>query len=730
MRLKRLAGGGVLANKGAMTIYGRIFLISAFFLAVLHLTGLAATARAQTVVETEYATTELLAETDGVVPGETLWFAFRQEVREGWHVFWENPGDAGLPLELRWTLPEGFAAGDILHPIPKYIPVGPLASFAHEGEPVFLTSVTAPADLQPGQHATFSVDASWQVCEEICVPEDGRFSLTLPIATPAEVARPHQSVFEAARAALPAAFDGDAAFAARGGAYVLDMQAPEGFSAEGAFFFPAPEGLIKPAGEQEATVADGRLTVSMTPGYAPEYDADALKGVLAFAGADGARRGLAVRAAVDGPLASPQDAPAVPLASAEANIPLLFVLAFFGGLILNIMPCVFPIIFVKAASLMQTAGEDMARVRRHGVLYTAGVVATFLLMGAVLLILRAGGEQLGWGFHLQSPLVTALSAYVLFMVGLNLAGLFSVGEGLAGVGDGLASRGGGIGAFFTGALAVVVAAPCIGPLLTAPIGAVVLQPPAIGLSILVAMALGLAAPYLALTLAPGLGRALPRPGAWMTVMKQALAFPVFAAAAYFLWVFAQQTTATGLALILAGGVLLAFAAWLFEISKGEGGRAFAVRALSALAVLVALAPLTRLEPAAASTASADDLQRHGAFEAEPYSAEALAAYRAAGAPVFVDFTAAWCVTCQFNKATVFSSRDLARDFEREGVVFMVADWTLRDAAITEALQGFGASGVPLYAYYAPDGGVEVLPLPLTREGVRKTVLGERAAGQS
>ena len=723
MRLNRLADGAALANKGAMKTYARILFVSAFFLAVLQLAGLAPTAHAQTVVETEYATTELLAETDGVVPGQTLWFAIRQEVREGWHVFWENPGDAGLPLELNWTLPEGFAAGEILHPIPKYIPVGPLASFAHEGEPVFLTPVTVPADLQPGREAAFSVDASWQVCEEICVPEDGRFSLTLPVVTPAEISRPHRSVFDAARAALPAAFDGEAAFAARGGAYVLDMRAPEGFSADGAFFFPAPEGLIKPAGEQKTTIADDRLTISMTPGYAPEYDANALKGVLVFAGADGVRRGLALTARVDAPLAPPREAPAVPLAGSDANLPLLFALAFFGGLILNVMPCVFPIIFVKAASLMQTAGEDMARVRRHGVLYTAGVVATFLLMGAVLLVLRAGGEQLGWGFHLQSPPVVALSAYVLFMVGLNLAGLFTVGEGLAGAGDGLAARGGGAGAFFTGALAVVVAAPCIGPLLTAPVGAVVLQPPAIGLSILVAMALGLAAPYLALTLAPGLGRALPRPGPWMAVMKQALAFPVFAAAVYFLWVFAQQTTATGLALILGGGVLLAFAGWLFEMSKGEGARAFAVRIVSGLAALVALAPLTRLEPAAASTAGAGEAQRHGAFEAEPYSAEALDAYRAAGAPVFVDFTAAWCVTCQFNKATVFSSRDLARDFDREGVVFMVADWTLRDADITEALQAFGASGVPLYAYYAPDGGVEVLPLPLTREGVRKTVLG-------
>lgn len=702
----------------AKSIAVSLTLIAALFAALAPIGG----ARAQTAVETEYAFTEFVPEADGVVPGETLWIAIRQEVREGWHVFWENPGDAGLPLAIEWTLPEGFEAGEPLHPSPEYIPVGPLASFAHEGEPVFLLPLTAPQDAAPGEAIDIEASASWQACEDICVPEEGRFSFSLSVVEEAAPIAAHAPLFAAARAALPSVFEGEAAFSVRGGAYVLELEPPEGFTDKDAFFFPAVEGLITPAAPQAIIARDGALTIEMEPGYLAGYEGETLRGVLAFADDGGARHGIEIAASVSGTIAPPSSLPAFSTASAgETGLLLLFVFAFFGGVILNVMPCVFPIIFVKAASLMQAAGEDMTKIRVHGALYTAGVVATFLAMGGVLLLLRAGGEQLGWGFHLQSPFIVALSAYVLFMVGLNLAGLFHVGESLAGTGESLASRGGGAGAFFTGALAVVVAAPCIGPLLTAPMGAVLLQPPVIGLAILTVMALGLAAPYLALTLAPALGRALPKPGPWMSVLKQALSFPVFAAAAYFLWVFAQQANASGLAFMLSGGVLLALAAWLFEVSKGAGPRFLIVRGLAALLAFGAIAPLTRIEPAVAAFAS-DGGAPHGAFMAEPFSAEALEAHREAGTPVFVDFTAAWCVTCQFNKLTVFSSEELADDFERAGVVFMVADWTLRDPKITSALEAFGASGVPLYAFYPAGRAPEVLALPLTRESVRERVL--------
>ncbi len=691
-------------------------------LAAILSAGAIGAAAAQTRVDNDYTTTEIIPETNGFVAGETTWFAIRQEVREGWHVFWTNPGDAGLPLDLNWALPQGFAAGDILHPVPEFIPVGPLASFAHEGTPVFLIPVAAPENLVVGETISIAIDATWQACEDICVPEDGHFEFTAPVIDASQHRKTRPAIFDAARGALPAPFDAGATLATRNGSYVLDFPVIDGLAGDSVFFFPEPEGLIEPAGKQRATIADGVMSISMKPGYLDGYAEDALYGVLTYLDGSGVRHGAAINADVPEPVVKPSSDVAARVAAADANIPLLLVLAFAGGMILNLMPCVFPILFVKAASLMQSAGEDRAAVRLHGLLYTAGVLSTFLLIGGLLLALRAGGAQLGWGFHLQSPVVVALSAYVLLLVGLNLSGVYIVGERFAGTGQSLAGRHGGLGAFFTGALTVVVAAPCIGPLLSAPLGAALLQPAIIGLAIFAALAFGLAAPYLTLSLSPGLGRLLPRPGPWMKVLKQALAFPVFAAAAYFLWVFSQQSDASGLAFVLSGAVFLAFSAWLFEISKGDGVRALILRAFSAFFVLAALAPLMRLE--ANQTTIAGDGDVYGAVTSEPFSAAALDDYRAAEVPVFIDFTAAWCVTCQFDKMRVFSNRDLARAFDRNGVVLMIADWTVRDPEITAALQSFGASGVPLYVYYPASGTAQIMPLPLTRKSVMTAISGQ------
>ena len=696
----------------------RIVSSLAFILAA----GVLSAAAAQSRVDNDYTTTEIILETNGFVAGETTWFAIRQEVREDWHVFWTNPGDAGLPLDLNWELPQGFEAGDILHPIPGFIPVGPLASFAHEGTPVFLIPVAAPENLVVGETISIAIDATWQACEEICVPENGRFEFTAPVIDVSQRENIRPEIFDGARAALPVPFNDEATLALRNGSYVLDIPAIEGLANDGVFFFPGPEGLIEPAGRQRVTIADGVMSIAMNPGYLDGYAEDAVYGVLTYLDGRGARRGAAITADVPEPIVKPSSDRAARLAAADANIPLLLAMAFAGGMILNLMPCVFPILFVKAASLMQSGGENRAAVRLHGLLYTAGVLSTFLLIGGLLLALRAGGAQLGWGFHLQSPAVVALSAYVLLLVGLNLSGVYIIGERFAGTGQSLAGRRGGLGAFFTGALTVVVAAPCIGPLLSAPLGAALLQPAIIGMAIFVTLALGLATPYLALSLSPALGRLLPRPGPWMKVLKQALAFPVFAAAAYFLWIFSQQSDASGLAFVLSGAVFLAFSAWLFEISKGDGVQALIVRALSAFFVLAALAPLLRLE--ADQTSTAGDGEAYGAVTAEPFNAAALDEYRAAGIPVFIDFTAAWCVTCQFDKVRVFSSRDLARAFDRNGVVLMVADWTIRDPEITAALQSFGASGVPLYVYYPTSGAAQIMPLPLTQKSVMAAISGQ------
>ncbi|MAW78870.1 MAG: thiol:disulfide interchange protein [Parvularcula sp.] len=692
-----------------------IVALSTAFLAML------SAASAQTRVENDYTATEIAPEAAGFVPGGTLWFAIRQEIRPGWHVFWTNPGDAGLPLRLDWSLPQGFEAGEILHPAPEFIPVGPLASYAHEGAPVFLVPVTVPEDANPGETVDIDIHASWQACEEICVPEKGRFSFSVPVLETGAMEPARRVLFSLARAKLPKAYEERGRIAVEDGAYVLTVAAPQGFTEKNAFFFARPEGVVSPPAPQEMEVEDGVLRIAMQPGWVERYDEETFSGVLTFS-EDAGRRALAVTADVAEPLIKPGAPPEAP-PQKEPSLPLLFLFAFLGGVILNVMPCVFPVVFIKAASFMQSAREHPGAVRLHGLLYMAGVLSTFLLMGGALLALRAGGAEFGWGFHLQSPWVVALSAYVLLLVGLNLAGLYSVGGGIAGAGQKLAAKPGGLGAFFTGALAVLVAAPCIGPLLSAPMGAALLLPPVAGLLIFALLGLGLAAPYVILSFVPGLGARLPRPGPWMIIFKQALSFPVFAAAAYFLWVLAQQATGAGLAAVLAGGVLLAFSAWVFDHSRGANLRALILRVLSALAAVMALAPLLRLEPAVQATAGQADLGSYGALRAETYDADALQAYRNQGTPVFIDFTAAWCVTCQFNKMTVFSDRAVARAFDESGTVFMVADWTVRDPEITEALAGFGASGVPLYVYYGPSGEASVLPLPLTKKSVLRAVSG-------
>ncbi len=681
--------------------------------------SLCASAFAADFVATEHAQTRLVSERTGFAPGETVWVALSQKLQEGWHVYWKNPGDSGLPLELKWTLPAGYSAGDVVYPTPEPISVGPLVNFGFHGEPIFLVPITAPADAQSGAAVEVKLTARWLICAEICVPEEGDFSFMLPVSDAPETNADEAGLFAKARAATPVAFTGEAAFNADKDKLVLRAAPME--KARDAYFFPTTEGLTEPAAKQRLALKDSAVTVTMTPG--PVYEPNGLatlEGVLLLTGKDGKKQGYEIKAAKsETSLAASAAGGAPGAARSSGGLPILLVTAFLGGIILNVMPCVFPIIFIKAASLLSDAQRDARIARSHGLFYGAGVIATFAALGLLLLALRAGGEQLGWGFHLQSPVVVMLSAYVLLMMGLNLSGVFHVGSSVQGVGGGLADRGGPVGSFFTGALAVFVTAPCIGPLLTAPMGAALLLPPAEGMLIFVAMALGLAAPYVALSFIPALGRLLPRPGPWMITLKQVLAFPVFGAAAYFLWVLAQQTGPEGLAKALAGGLLLAFAAWLFEQSKTSGKSAL-IRIGAAVAAIAAIAPIVTLKLVDSAQAAEG---KHGAIESAPYGGAELAALRAEGRPVFIDFTAAWCVTCQFNKLTVFSSAGLAKAFSENNVAFLVADWTTRDPEVTKALAEFGASGVPLYVYYPPAGEPRVLPLPLSERDILNALKG-------
>ncbi len=657
-------------------------------------------AAAQSVAVTDHARTTLYAEAMGVAPGGTVRLALHQTLEKGWHVYWKNPGDSGLPLETLWTLPDGAGVSAVDYPTPERIEIGPLVNYGHEGEPVFLATLTAPANTPPGSAIDIALEATWLICAEICVPETGLFSLSIPVVADPAPDAVSAAIFSAADAAAPP----PAAAVFRIDAGVLAIEA-EGLAegATGAYFFPEADNIVAPSAAQrfERRGDSVRLTASTS---SAEADAP-LKGVILVETPAGAR-GYAIEADIDGSLSvAAASGPIVAAAAPTASLAGLLVAALLGGALLNLMPCVFPILFVKAASIAST-GANAGAMRRHGVLYAAGVLVTFAALGATLVGLRAAGEGLGWGFHLQSPIVVALSAYVLFAVGLNLAGAFSIGGGFQNVGAGLVTAAkGDLAAFLTGVLAVFVAAPCVGPFLTAPIGAAAVLPPVAGMAIFLTMGLGLAAPYLALTFSPALARRLPKPGPWMERFRQALAFPVFAAAAYFLWVLSAQTGGPGLALALGGLVFLGMATRLWEWGRTAGW----ARAGAALALLAALVPAVHLRPAAAVSA----VSGYGGAATVAFDAADIDRRRAAGEAIFIDFTAAWCVICQVNKATVFSSKRVADAFARANVTLAVADWTNRDEGIERALASFGANGVPLYVFYPPGAPPVILPQPLT-----------------
>ena len=686
------------------------------------------------MVETGHAKSQLLSNKAAISPGETLTLALHQELQKDWHVYWQNPGDSGLPLSLRWSLPTGYVSGDIQYPVPHRVPLGPLVNYGHEGVVTFLTDITAPMEAVPGTELVFEVDATWLICADICVPEDAHFSLSLDVVeAPVSAAPAAQRIFASARTNLPLAQAPDmiAAWADIDGSPVLSVRTAIIEQAENLYFFEGVGGTIEPSAPQKVIKEGDTAYLFFTPGF--EYTPETLvtlEGVLAWkqdgyhgmmisaaSGATIPQSVLTKRAAkATGQVATANpetenEPSAVPIAHTTGLLAILG-LSLLGGIILNIMPCVFPVVFLKAASLAKSASEDRATIIRHGFLYTLGILIAFLAMAGLLMALRAGGEQIGWGFHLQSPVTVSVFAVVILLVGLNLAGLFEMGTSVQGVGSGLAAKGGNAGAFFTGLLAVAVAAPCIGPFLGVPVGYALSASPAIGFMVFGLIGLGLALPYLLISLMPGIANILPRPGPWMETFKQLMAFAMFATLIWLIWTLTIQAGTHGLVLLLIALLLAGFAAWAFGKAQIGGGLVLRVLALLALIgagwVIMDITAVARA-PLATSAPGEGDMTQ---LPTVAYSEMALADYRAAGTPVFVDFTAAWCVTCQFNKQTVLKRPQIIKAFHEKNVIYMVADWTVQDPEITKALEKQGRSGVPLYLYYAP-GVDQPLVLPQT-----------------
>jgi thiol:disulfide interchange protein DsbD len=676
--------------------------------------GAASAAADQALVRTEHVTARLLAERPVVSPGEALDLALVFDLAPGWHTYWRNPGDSGEPPRVEWTLPDGPIVGPIRWPWPSLIRVGPLANYGYSGQAVHLFRLRVPSDWPVGEPLTIAADAHWLVCEEACIPEQGRFSFQLDVVDHPPVVPDVQAdgsqIFAEARRRLPVSEPILGRLRAEDGRLWLGVpteRLPETLT--GAWFFAGRWGLIDHAADQPRRLEDGTLTLELTPG---EASADHLEGVLVVDSGDRAR---AFR--VEAQLAGNGSALGQPSADAETRLalPSALLFAVLGGLILNLMPCVFPVLAIKALGLARQAGASRSARLAHGLFYTAGVLTFFALVAGLLLVLRAAGAAIGWGFQLQSPVFVALMAYLFLVLGLALAGGLTLGTRLMGIAGaaGVPADRGHHGAFITGGLAALVAAPCTAPFMGAALGYALVQPWYIALAVMLALGLGLALPFLLLALAPGFAARLPRPGAWMEVLKQVLAFPLFATAAWLAWVLSVQTGSTGIGSLLAGAVTLVFGLWLLERGRGVGGGWLLLTRVLGFASLAAALGLAigtaRLDSAPVEAAATDGLQ------AEPWSPARLAEIRAEGRPVLVNMTAAWCITCLVNERVALDTDAVTEAMSAADVRYLKGDWTNRDPAITDYLAGFGRSGVPIYVLYPAHGSPRVLPQLLTEQ---------------
>jgi len=686
---------------------------------------------------TERIEAELVPMSAWAAPGSTAVVAVKQTIRPDWHTYWRNPGDSGGATTLTWTLPQGARAGDIVWPLPERQRISGLMNYGYSGEVWLPVPIEIPATARAGTVLPLTVKASFFVCSaEMCVPEDLTLRLDLPVREgAAPLDRRHGAAITAVLEQAPRPAGLEARIALEDG--VLTLSAAGGPLAGRdpgpGYFFPYTGGVIDHAASQTGAWGPQGLSLRLSPGG--ETRAAGLtgpvEGVLATAhGAWEIRAGAGVPlvgTSGSGVLAAAADgadrAAGGPQPAADADLAIFaqaLLFAVLGGLILNLMPCVFPILAMKAASLAASA-HDARHARRDGLAFLAGVLATFLLLAGGLLALRATGEAVGWGFQLQSPPVTAGLALLMLAVALNLSGVFHVGGGLQGVGSGPLSRlPGGLGAFFTGALAVIVAAPCTAPFMAFALGAALVMPWPMALLVFLGLGLGLALPFVVVSLSPGLLAKLPRPGPWMERLKGLLAFPMYATALWLAWVFGRQTGADALGLLFAAGLLLALGVWL--IGGGQTERAFGRRGVFHLTAGVAallLAGAALIVAARApvpATGPAASVEGAGPTSA-PWSTTAVEAALAQGRPVLVNFTADWCVTCKINERTSLSSSGVKAAIERSNAVYLVGDWTRRDDAITAELQRHGRSGVPLYLLYTPGSSEpRVLPQLLT-EGV-------------
>jgi DsbC/DsbD-like thiol-disulfide interchange protein/cytochrome c biogenesis protein CcdA len=675
------------------------------FLRLLTALLLALAGTAPAAAQATHIAAELVPERARAAAGSTVLLAVAMRPDTGWHGYWENGGDAGFAMRFAWSLPAGAKLGDVAYPVPETLLISGLMNHVYESDYALLVPLTLPRDLAPGQRLIVSAEADWLACTDtICVPERGRLETSLVVGAPA----PRDTRFDAWQRRLPAPLPQAAPFAAGSERMRIAVPLPASLEIGAPHFFARTEQAIDYAAPQRFARKGDWLLIDLARPSRAEASPTRLDGVLRYGGGDG----LTIRALPGAVPAGGTPLPETADAAARTGIAALAAIlggAFLGGLLLNVMPCVFPILSLKALSLAQ-ARVDRGKARLDAIAYTAGAVLACAALGGVMLALRAAGEEVGWAFQLQEPMVVAALLLLAVAIAANLAGLFEVPSLWTGTGE--------RSAFATGLLAAFVATPCTGPFMGAAMGAALVLPSALALGVFTFLGLGLAAPFLALGFVPALRRALPRPGPWLGTFRRAMAVPMALTAAALVWL-AWRLGGSGFALACMAAAAILIVILAFAGRTQRAGRAAAARVAPALAALLVLGAVTLPRAVAAPQAGTEaDI-----LGAKSFSAASLRRAQANCKPVFVYFTADWCLTCKVNEASAIEREGTRDALSKAGVTVLRGDWTRRDPAITRFLAAHGAAGVPLYLWYAPDNPTpEVLPQVLT-----PAMLAERAA---
>ena len=631
---------------------------------------------------------QLDSESDSPAPGGATTIAFAMTPEPGWHGYWENPGDAGLGMSVEWTLPRGVTVGPLRYPVPETLLISGLMNHVYEGPYAILANLKVAGDVAQGTRLPVVAKAQWLACtDKVCVPESGTLRLDL-VAGNGAVAPASRTRFDAWRMHLPRPLGSQARYTVKDGRLRMAIPLPMEAEARDVHLFALTEGLIRYAADQRVTRKDNQMVIDTTAGEGVK------DGPVQAVLRTGDHVGFLLTA-VPGPVEEPQ-----PEGQAGAILAALGG-ALLGGLLLNIMPCVFPILGLKAMSLAKAGGDERS-VRREALAYAAGVILTCLALGGLLLALRAAGNAVGWAFQLQDPRIILTLLLLVSAIAFNLAGLFELRP--FGGGDGLAGKGGTMGAFWTGALVAFVATPCTGPFMAAAMGAALLLPLAAALAIFAGLGLGLALPFLLLAYIPALRSRLPRPGAWMGRFQKLLSVPMFLTALGLAWLLGQQRGVSGMTIGLGAALLLALLLWWLGARQHGGKGGGLIAGIGALALLAG---------AAIALPSAAPVRAENNATSVAFAVEKLDGLRAANKPVFLYFTADWCLTCKANEAAAIDRAEVRAAFDKAGVTVMVGDWTSADPAITRFLESKGRSGVPLYLWYAPGKEAVVLPQLLT-----------------